>query len=87
MKNPNDKRNAIVGALLAFVNLGEHEEREFIATMNLLLRVSPKKRREMIDQLRQDASRGEGFAGTAARRGPSPSSGLPSLDTSFPPRC
>lgn len=58
MKKRNDEWNAIVGALLAFVNLGKNGEREFIATMNLLLRVSPKKRREMIDQIRQDASRG-----------------------------
>ena len=63
MKKPNDERSAIVAALLAFVNLGKNEEREFIAAMNLLLRVSARKRREMIDQLRQDASRQDGFVG------------------------
>ena len=68
MKTQNDERNAIVAALLAFVNLRKNEEREFIAALNLLLRVSPRKRREMIDQLRQDAASGEKeYVGIASR--------------------
>jgi hypothetical protein len=67
MKTQNDERNAIVAALLAFVNLRKNEEREFIAALNLLLRVSPRKRREMIDQLRQDASGEKEYVGIASR--------------------
>ena len=47
----NNKGAATVEALLAFVNLQKNEEREFIVTMNLLLRASPKRRREIIAQL------------------------------------
>ena len=47
----NNKGAATVQALLAFVNLQKNEEREFIVTMNLLLRASPKRRREIIAQL------------------------------------
>ncbi|MBB5447992.1 MULTISPECIES: hypothetical protein [unclassified Paraburkholderia] len=47
----NNKEAATVQALLAFVNLQKNEEREFIVTMNLLLRASPKRRREIIAQL------------------------------------
>ncbi|MBB5412264.1 MULTISPECIES: hypothetical protein [unclassified Paraburkholderia] len=47
----NNKEAATVQALLAFVNLQKNEEREFIVTMNLLLRASPKGRREIIAQL------------------------------------
>ncbi|MDH6150930.1 MULTISPECIES: hypothetical protein [Paraburkholderia] len=47
----NNKGAATVQALLAFVNLKKNEEREFIVTMNLLLRASPKGRREIIAQL------------------------------------
>ena len=52
----NNKRSATARALLAFVNLGKDEEREFIVKLNLLLRASPKGRREIIDQLRGEAS-------------------------------
>ncbi|MBB5463853.1 hypothetical protein [Paraburkholderia sp. Cpub6] len=47
----NNKKAATIQALLAFVNLQKNEEREFIVTMNLLLRASPKGRREIIAQL------------------------------------
>ncbi|MBC8726673.1 hypothetical protein F6X37_35870 [Paraburkholderia sp. 31.1] len=47
----NNKEAGTVQALLAFVNLQKNEEREFIVTMNLLLRASPKGRREIIAQL------------------------------------
>ncbi|MBC8726644.1 hypothetical protein F6X37_35680 [Paraburkholderia sp. 31.1] len=47
----NNKEAATVQALLAFVNLQKNEEREFIVTMNLLLRASPKGRRKIIAQL------------------------------------
>ncbi|MBB5471097.1 hypothetical protein OKW30_005781 [Paraburkholderia sp. Clong3] len=47
----NNKEAATVQALLAFVNLQKNEEREFLVTMNLLLRASPKGRREIIAQL------------------------------------
>lgn len=48
----NDERCATIRALLAFADLRKSEEREFISMMNLLLRASPKRRREMIDQIR-----------------------------------
>ncbi|SDR55872.1 hypothetical protein [Paraburkholderia tuberum] len=47
----NNKEAATIQALLAFVNLQKNEEREFIVTMNLLLRASPKGRRKIIAQL------------------------------------
>ncbi|MBC8732002.1 hypothetical protein [Paraburkholderia sp. UCT2] len=47
----NNKEAATVQALLAFVNLQKNEEREFLVTLNLLLRASPKGRREIIAQL------------------------------------
>jgi len=43
-------------ALLAFVNLRKSEEQRFITTMNLLLRVSPQRRREIIDELKKEAA-------------------------------
>ncbi|MFL9962379.1 hypothetical protein PQR02_15005 [Paraburkholderia sediminicola] len=59
----NDERGATVRALLAFADLRKSEEREFILTMNLLLRASPKKRREMIDQFREISSSGANIPG------------------------
>ena len=59
----NDERCATVRALLAFADLRKSEEREFILTMNLLLRASPKKRREMIDQFREMSSSGANIPG------------------------
>ncbi|MGF6702542.1 hypothetical protein OKW38_007219 [Paraburkholderia sp. MM5496-R1] len=47
----NNKEAATIQALLAFVNLQKNEEREFIVTMNLLLRASAKGRRKIIAQL------------------------------------
>jgi hypothetical protein len=52
----NDERCATVRALLAFADLRKSEEREFISTMNLLLRASPKRRRDIIDQIREESS-------------------------------
>jgi hypothetical protein len=57
MEMSNDERCATIRALLAFADLRKSEEREFISIMNLLLRASPKKRREMIDQIREGSSR------------------------------
>jgi len=51
-----NKRCMTAQALLAFVNLRKSEEQRFITTMNLLLRASPQRRREIIDALRKEAS-------------------------------
>ncbi|WP_143752241.1 hypothetical protein [Burkholderia sp. SRS-W-2-2016] len=54
----NNQTSATARALLAFVNLGRNEEREFIAKMNLLLLASPKKRRELVEQIKQESFEG-----------------------------
>jgi hypothetical protein len=51
----NKQTSATARALLAFVNLGRSEEREFIARMNLLLLASPKQRRELVEQIRRES--------------------------------
>ena len=50
------ERRMTAQALLAFVNLRKSEEQRFITTMNLLLRVSPQRRREIIDELKKEAA-------------------------------
>jgi hypothetical protein len=69
MSKSNHQRSTIVLALLAFANLDRNEEREFITTMNALLMASPGRRQKMVDQIREDASRGKAASGLAIRFG------------------
>lgn len=62
MNNSNHQRSTIALALLTFANLDRKEEQEFIATMNVLLRASPGRRQQMVNQIRQDAYRGNGVS-------------------------
>jgi hypothetical protein len=58
MKMSGKENSATTQALLAFASLTRKEEQQFISTMNLLLQASPRRRKEMIDQIREEASRG-----------------------------
>jgi hypothetical protein len=58
MEMSRKEQRATTQALLAFVSLSRKEEQQFIATMNALLQASPKRRREIIEQIREEASRG-----------------------------
>jgi hypothetical protein len=51
------EKRATTQALLAFVSLSRKEEQQFIATMNALLQASPKQRREIVEQIREEASK------------------------------
>ncbi|SDR21017.1 hypothetical protein SAMN05443245_3578 [Paraburkholderia fungorum] len=53
----NNQQSATARALLAFVELCKSEEREFITTMNLLLLASPRRRREIVEQIKKDVFR------------------------------
>jgi hypothetical protein len=54
----HEKKYTTIQALLAFASLCKREQQDFITTMNLLLRSSPQRRREIIDQLKAEAAKG-----------------------------
>ncbi|HEY2021836.1 hypothetical protein [Paraburkholderia sp.] len=69
MKMSGKEKSATTQALLAFASLTRKEEQQFISTMNVLLQASPKRRREIIDRIREEASTGTEMRAASSAHG------------------